>query len=63
METGKVKFYLPAKEYGFITSDADGRDYFFGHSDMVDDVHRGDEVFFELVETKKGFKAKTVVKK
>jgi len=58
METGKVKFYLAHKGYGFISRDAENTsDVFFHTSGTLDLVQKDDDVEFEIEEGKRGLKA------
>ena len=60
METGKVKFYNTLKNYGYIKNERDGRDYYFTFNDCTDLVSPGDRVSFEIGNSPRGPKAKTV---
>ena len=54
MPVGRVKFYLPAKCFGFITRE-DGTDIFFGEGSLTNffgDVVEGEPVEFDVVERK-----------
>jgi len=58
METGKVKFYLAHKGYGFIDRDEENTsDVFFHTSGTLDLVQKDDIVEFEIEEGKRGLKA------
>ena len=60
MPTGRIKWFSPAKEYGFIAKE-DGGEIFFSHADLPVPKHRrlfsGDLVIFAEVENEKGRKA------
>lgn len=57
---GKIKWFSPAKGYGFITL-ADGREVFLHYSGLADGQERrlfpDDKVEFELADGEKGVKA------
>jgi len=60
MPIGRIKWFSPVKEYGFIAKE-DGGEIFFSHADLTDPKHRrlfsGDLVVFEEMENEKGRKA------
>ncbi len=60
MPTGRIKWFSPAKGYGFITKESGG-DVFLHYTGLLDPKDRrlfsGDEVEFEEVEDDKGRKA------
>ena len=45
--TGKVKFYKPDKNFGFITGE-DGTDYYVNKKFCIDTIRTGDFVTFEV---------------
>lgn len=52
-QTGKVKFYMADKGYGFITGD-DGQEYFMHATGLNEKkIQAGDAVNFDLEESKK----------
>jgi CspA family cold shock protein len=63
---GKVKWFDPAKGYGFIKSDATDQDVFVHYSVIRGDgfrsLHDGESVLFQLVNGAKGPKAENVEK-
>ncbi len=62
MITGKVKFFLSDKGYGFVTSE-DGRDVFVHVTALDSDVQtleEGQEVTFEIVDGERGQQAANV---
>jgi len=64
-QTGTVKWFSPAKGYGFITPD-DGDAEVFVHYSAIDgdgyrNLHEGDQVEFELVDQGKGPQAQGVM--
>lgn len=63
MEKGKVKWFNPLKNYGFIESDS-GKDLFFHGSEVkeTENLVEGDEVEFEITTGFKGEKAINVSK-
>ena len=60
MKTGTVKFYNEAKGFGFITPKEGGADLFVHATGLVDEIHQGDEVSFDVSEGKKGPNATNV---
>lgn len=60
--TGKVKFYNEQKGFGFITVEADNRDYFVHATGLLDRITKDDYVQFALIENEKGLKAVNVKK-
>ena len=60
MKTGKVKFFNESKGFGFITEDDSNNEYFVHVSGLIDEIHEGDNVEFELKEGKKGLNAVNV---
>ncbi|MEK6884346.1 MAG: cold shock domain-containing protein [Nanoarchaeota archaeon] len=61
MSTGKVKFYNPAKGFGFIV-DKETNDEIFVHATGIVEgtIKEGDEVTFEITQGKKGLNAVNV---
>lgn len=63
MNTGKVKFFVADKGYGFITVDG-GQDVFVHvtaiESEGVDALEEGQEVTFDIVEGQRGEQAANV---
>ncbi len=60
MKTGTVKFFDETKGFGFIIDDETGEEYFVHATGLIDDIHEGDKVSFELKEGKKGLNAVNV---
>ena len=54
---GRVKFFNPAKGFGFITDLDSEKEYFVHASGLIDEIRDEDVVFFELAEGKKGINA------
>ena len=56
MTTGKIKWFNPAKGYGFIESGAGGKDVFLHVSALekagIDTLKEGEEIEFEIGENK-----------
>ncbi len=63
MKTGKIKWYNPKKNFGFITSD-DGEDIFLHSSDLPPgtELQEGDKVEYDVGDAPKGKKAINVKK-
>ncbi|MBN2567705.1 cold shock domain-containing protein [Candidatus Woesearchaeota archaeon] len=59
---GTVKWYNPAKGYGFIVGD-DKKEYFVHHSQLPEGAvpQQDESVTFETKETEKGLQAASVV--
>jgi cold shock protein len=61
MQKGTVKFFNPAKGFGFITPDAGGKDVFVHVNDLGGaTLQEGSKVEFDVVEGKKGPQASGV---
>lgn len=59
--TGKVKFFIPNKGYGFITPDDGSGDIFFHKKNVAGRVPEKDEkVQFEIEQTDRGDNAANV---
>ena len=63
MPTGKVKWFNRSKGFGFI--EADDGDYFVHHTALASgtELHEGDSVTFDPVETERGMQAQNVTVK
>ena len=57
MKKGTVKFFNESKGFGFIAEDDSENEYFVHVSGLIDEIHEGDAVEFELTEGKKGLNA------
>ncbi|MCF6171128.1 MAG: cold shock domain-containing protein [Bacteroidales bacterium] len=60
MKKGTVKFFNESKGYGFITEEDSSTEYFVHVSGIIDEIHEGDAVEFELKEGRKGLNAVNV---
>jgi len=60
MKKGTVKFFSTSKGFGFIIDDETKSEYFVHISGLIDEIHEGDSVEFELQEGKKGLNAVNV---
>jgi len=60
MNKGTVKFFNDAKGFGFITEEGSNKEHFVHISGLIDEIHEGDEVEFDLQEGKKGLNAVNV---
>jgi len=60
MKKGTVKFFNESKGFGFISEDDSSNEYFVHISGLIDKIHEGDLVEFELKEGKKGLNAVNV---
>lgn len=62
MRTGKVKFYVESKGFGFITDDETGADIFVHATGLrTEGLKEGDRVSYEEEEGRKGKVAAKVV--
>lgn len=63
MKTGKVKFFIDSKGYGFITDDESKEDFFVHVTGLNGlQIQQHDAVTFDTVEGKKGINAVNVKK-
>jgi len=60
MNKGTVKFFNDSKGFGFIVDEESKKEYFVHVSGLIDEIHEGDNVEFELAEGKKGLNAVNV---
>lgn len=60
MKKGTVKFFNESKGFGFIIEDETKQEYFVHVSGLIDEIHEGDAVEFELKEGRKGLNAVNV---
>ncbi|RLD40709.1 MAG: cold-shock protein [Bacteroidetes bacterium] len=60
MKKGSVKFFSGSKGFGFIVDDETKEEYFVHVSGLIDEIHEGDAVEFELTEGRKGLNAVNV---
>ena len=61
--SGKVKFFIQEKGYGFITEAVTKVDYFVHYTSTLDKIQAEDEVEFEVEEGSRGPKAVGVKRK
>ena len=65
MSRGRVKWFSPEKGFGFIVDDRD-REIFVHFSEIMGDgfrmLHDGEEVEFEISDSKRGLQARKVVR-
>ncbi len=54
MNTGKIKFFVESKGFGFIVHDDNNEELFFHVSGFVDEVQKDDDVSFDIIDGKKG---------
>ncbi len=60
MKKGTVKFFNESKGFGFIIEEDSKNEYFVHISGLIDKIHEGDDVEFELKEGRKGLNATDV---
>ncbi len=60
MKKGTVKFFSESRGFGFIIEDESETDYFVHISGLIDEIHEGDKVEFEVKEGRKGLNAVNV---
>jgi CspA family cold shock protein len=53
MPRGTIKFFNPAKGFGFIEQE-EGKDLFVHISETSDNLNEGDEVEYDIGESRKG---------
>jgi CspA family cold shock protein len=54
MATGTVKFFNEVKGFGFITPSIGGNEVFVHSTGLIDQIHEGDTVNYEVEEGGKG---------
>jgi len=57
MKNGTVKFFNESKGFGFIIEENSKSEYFVHVSGLINEIHEGDSVNFELKDGKKGLNA------
>jgi len=57
MATGKVKFFNPEKNFGFIIPEDGSKEVFVHGTDCKDSIAEEDKVEYELEQTEKGLNA------
>jgi len=60
MNKGTVKFFNESKGFGFISEDGTDKEHFVHVSGLIDEIHEGDSVEFELQQGRKGLNAVNV---
>ncbi len=60
MKKGTVKFFNESKGFGFIIEEETKNEYFVHISGVIDEIHEGDAVEFDLQEGRKGLNAVNV---
>jgi CspA family cold shock protein len=60
MSNGTVKFFNPAKGFGFITPDDGSKDVFVHQNGLNEDIKEGDKVSYDVEESPKGLNAVNV---
>ncbi len=60
MRKGTVKFFNDSKGFGFITEEGSNTEHFVHISGLIDKIHEGDFVEFDLQEGRKGLNAVNV---
>ena len=60
MSKGTVKFFNESKGYGFITEEGVEKDHFVHITGLIDEIHEGDVVEFDLKDGNKGLNAVNV---
>lgn len=54
MVTGKVKFFNPTKNFGFIAADDGSGELFVHGTKVIGEIHDGDSVSYQVGEGRKG---------
>ncbi len=52
--TGKVKFYIDEKLYGFLEDDENGKEVFVPVAGLIDEIRKNDKVSYRVQNGKKG---------
>ena len=60
MSNGTVKFFNDSKGFGFITPEEGGKDVFVHANGVLDELHEGDNVSYDVEEGPKGLNAVNV---
>lgn len=60
MKKGTVKFFNESKGFGFVIEEETKNEYFVHISGVIDEIHEGDAVEFDLQEGRKGLNAVNV---
>ena len=60
MSKGTVKFFNDSKGFGFLTEEGSNSEHFVHISGLIDEIHEGDLVEFDLQEGRKGLNAVNV---
>jgi cold shock CspA family protein len=60
--TGIIQYYLDAKGYGYIRVPESREEFYFRKKGLMEPVAKGDQVRFELKETKQGLIAINIQK-
>jgi len=60
MSNGTVKFFNDSKGFGFITPEEGGKDVFVHANGVLDEIHEGDNVSYDVEEGPKGLNAVNV---
>ena len=60
MSNGTVKFFNPAKGFGFIIPDDGSKDVFVHQNGLKEDINEGDKVSYDVEESPEGLNATNV---
>jgi len=60
MPKGKVKFFKESKGFGFVIDDETKKEHFVHISGLIDEVHDGETITFDLQDGPKGLIAVNV---
>ena len=60
MSNGTVKFFNSSKGFGFITEEGVEKEHFVHVTGLIDEIHEGDHVEFDLEQGRKGLNAVNV---
>lgn len=60
MRSGRVKFYIDEKLYGFLIDDATGEEVHVPVAGLIDEIKKNDRVSFKVIKGKRGDEAAEV---
>lgn len=58
---GRIKFYSTTRQYGFVIDVETDKEFFFTRGDFNGPIHKGDDILFDIIQTRKGPKATNII--